>query len=55
MVSAVYKKTTNLKLHFFSNHPEINKLNKDETLIEVSEAGDLQTPLNEPTIIEEGG
>lgn len=26
MISAVYKKTTNLKLHFFSNHPDIDKL-----------------------------
>jgi hypothetical protein len=27
LVTAVYKKTTNLKLHFFSNHSEIDKLN----------------------------
>lgn len=25
LVSAVFKKTTNLKLHFFSNHPEIKR------------------------------
>lgn len=54
-MSAVYKKTTNLKLHFFSNQPEVSKLNKDETLLQVGEAADLQTPLNEPTLIEEGG
>lgn len=27
-MSAVYKKTTNLKLHFFSNHEEINRFSK---------------------------
>lgn len=32
MVSAVYKKTTNLKLHFFSNDSEIDKLNNKETV-----------------------
>ncbi len=30
MATAVYKKTTNLKLHFFSNHPEIANMNKEE-------------------------
>lgn len=40
IVSAVCKKTTNLKLHFFSNHSEINKLNRSG----------LQAATNEPTV-----
>ncbi len=30
LVSAVYKKTTNLKLRFFSNHPEIDKVTREQ-------------------------
>ncbi len=30
MVTAVYKKTTNLKLHFYSNRPEIANLYREE-------------------------
>ena len=36
LITAVYKKTTNLKLHFFSNHPALDKLNK-ETVEEAKE------------------
>ena len=32
MVSSVYKKTTNLKLHFFSNYPEIANMNIEESI-----------------------
>lgn len=31
LIPAVWKKTTNLKLHFFSNHPEIDKLRKEKS------------------------
>ena len=31
MITAVYKKTTNLKLHFFSNDSAIANMNRDES------------------------